>query len=98
MIVIDVQVNVLPANRPNFLEAIQQDRRVALQFDGCLRFVWSENIDTPNQFILHETWTTQAAFDAYRHSAEFKAQGGSLFPLLEGEPQSRYYTATPLEA
>jgi (4S)-4-hydroxy-5-phosphonooxypentane-2,3-dione isomerase len=96
MIVISVQVKVRPENRAQFIEAIQKDRHLALQLPGCTRFVWAEDVDTPNQFMLYEAWETQDAFDTYRYSEGFKALGAVLFPLMDGAPLTNYYTAAPL--
>ena len=95
MIVVHIQTKVKPENRAVFLQQAQQDAEMARGFEGCLKMLWSEDVEDPNSFTLYEEWETPSAFDAFKSSPAFEASGKVLFPLFAAPPKTAYYTASP---
>ena len=96
MIVIHVQVKVKPDQRSEFVTQATRESDIARNYPGCARYNWSVDLRDQQVFALYEEWDTQASFDAYKVSDDFKQMGSNLMPLLAEEPQSSYYTAAPL--
>src|SRR5215216_3751267 len=97
MIVIRVNTNVKPDKRSEFLKAIQDETPESQAFEGCVSYVWSENVQKPNEFALYEEWETLENLNAYKNSAHFDTMGKVLFPLFSEHPESSYYEAALLE-
>lgn len=94
MIVIRVVMNVQPEYKGRFLELLSQEAKEVRQLEGCVRFNIFEDVSRENTLLLYEEWQTLESFDAYRTSAAFKETGQQLFPLIDGKPDSAYYSAT----
>lgn len=96
MLVIRVIVNIKPEEKANFINIMQHDIAISQQFEGCQNFAVYEQINDSNRFILYEEWQNQQYFDSYKASEHFKKTGALLFPMMQGEPDTAYYTANPL--
>jgi len=44
--------------------------------EGCIHYIWHQQIDNPREFVLYEHWRDQAAVDA--HLARLQATGGAM--------------------
>ena len=97
MIVIRVNTNVKPEKRSEFLTVIQEETPVSRAFAGCVAYVWSENVQKPNEFALYEEWEALDNLNTYKNSAHFDQMGKILFPLFTEDPESSYYEAALLE-
>lgn len=97
MIVIRVNTNVKPDKRSEFLAAVRAETPDSQAFEGCVAYVWSENLQKPNEFALYEEWETLDNLNAYKNSAHFAQMGKTLFPLFTEHPESSYYEAALLE-
>lgn len=93
MIIIRVAMNVQPENKEKFLGLLEQEARGVRRLEGCLKFNIFEDVSSENALLLYEEWQTLESFNAYRTSAAFKETGQQLFPLMEGKPDSAYYSA-----
>jgi quinol monooxygenase YgiN len=93
MIVIRIQMNVQPEMREAFLGLLQQEAVSVRRLEGCLQFEVFEKAGDENALFLYEEWQTLANFDTYRNSGAFKANGQKLFPMMNGNPDSAYYSA-----
>lgn len=93
MIVIRVKINVTSEAKPQFLHVMKDSIAISRDFDGCLHFGVYEDVTDENTLILYEEWETQAHFDAYKSSEHFDKSGKQLFPLMNGKPDSAYFTA-----
>jgi quinol monooxygenase YgiN len=93
MVIIRVAMNVRAENREKFLGLLEQEAKEVRQLEGCLKFNIFEDISSENALLLYEEWQTLEAFDAYRTSQAFKETGQYLFPLIDGKPDSAYYSA-----
>jgi quinol monooxygenase YgiN len=93
MVIIRVAMNVQANNREKFLGLLEQEAVSVRRLEGCLKFNIFEDVSSENALLLYEEWQTLEAFDAYRTSAAFKETGQHLFPLIDGKPDSAYYSA-----
>jgi quinol monooxygenase YgiN len=93
MIIIRVTMSVQAENREKFLELLNQEAKEVRQLEGCVRFTIFEDVSSEKALLLYEEWESLAAFDAYRTSEAFKETGQQLFPLMDGKPDSAYYSA-----
>jgi quinol monooxygenase YgiN len=93
MIIIRVAMNVQPENKEKFLSLLGQEAVSVRRLEGCLKFNIFEDVSSENALLLYEEWQTLEAFDAYRTSRAFKETGQHLFPLMDGKPDSAYYSA-----
>jgi quinol monooxygenase YgiN len=93
MIIIRVTMSVQAENREKFLELLNQEAKEVRHLEGCVRFNIFEDVSSEKALLLYEEWESLAAFDAYRTSEAFKETGQQLFPLMDGKPDSAYYSA-----
>lgn len=97
MIVIRVVVQVQPEKRQDFLAFMSTSIPLSRSFIGCAKFDLYQDIHLEHSFMLYEEWQSLKDFDAYRQSDHFKESGTVLFPLMNGQPDTAYFEAKPLE-
>ena len=97
MLVIRVKMRVTPQNKAAFVTAMTESIPISSAFDGCIQFSLYEDMTDENALLLYEEWESQAQFDAYRESEHFAESGKVLFPLMDGKPDSAYFTAERLQ-
>jgi quinol monooxygenase YgiN len=93
MIIIRVAMNVQPENKEKFLGFLEQEALSVRGLAGCLKFNIFEDVSSEKSLLLYEEWQSLEAFNAYRTSEAFKETGQQLFPLMDGKPDSAYYSA-----
>jgi quinol monooxygenase YgiN len=93
VIIIRVAMNVQGENREKFLGLLGQEAKEVRQLEGCLKFNIFEDVSSENALFLYEEWQSLESFNTYRNSAAFKETGQHLFPLIDGKPDSAYYSA-----
>jgi quinol monooxygenase YgiN len=93
MVIIRVTMNVQADNREKFLGLLEQEAKEVRKLEGCVKFNIFEDVSSKSALLLYEEWQTLEAFDAYRTSQAFKETGQHLFPLIDGKPDSAYYSA-----
>jgi autoinducer 2-degrading protein len=58
---------------------------------GCVNFTAYRDLDNPDQFVLHEQYTDENAFQAHRQTAHFVGYvEGQIAPLLQDRNWRRY--------
>jgi quinol monooxygenase YgiN len=67
-----VDLDILPAERDNFLAAIQENGAAAAKEPGCKRFDILNVASDPNHFFLYEVYDDEAALKAHRETDHFK--------------------------
>ena len=72
MFVNAVDLDILPAERDNFLVAIKENGAAAAKEPGCKRFDILNLASDPNHFLLYEVYDNEAAFKAHRETEHFK--------------------------
>jgi quinol monooxygenase YgiN len=93
MIIIRVLVNIQETTKAKFLELLSQEAKEVRRLEGCLTFNIFEDVSSETSLLLYEEWQSLEAFNAYRNSVAFKEMGQELFPLMDGRPDSAYYSA-----
>jgi autoinducer 2-degrading protein len=72
MFVNAVDLDIVPAERANYLAAITENGAAAAKEPGCRRFDILNLASDPNHFFLYEVYDNEAAFKAHRETAHFK--------------------------
>ena len=72
MFVNSVDIDVVPAERENYLAAITENGMAAVKEPGCRRFDILNLANDPNHFLLYEVYDNEAAFQAHRATEHFK--------------------------
>ena len=72
MFVNAVDLDIVPAERENFLAAIKENGAAAATEPGCKRFDILNLGSDPNHFFLYEVYDNEAAFKTHRASEHFK--------------------------
>lgn len=91
MIVVRILLQIKPENRQQFISLMTEDTAISRGYAGCQKFELFQDMTNEHRFILYQEWDAQANFDVYRNSDYLKDRGGSIFPLLAGQPDAAYY-------
>jgi autoinducer 2-degrading protein len=67
-----IDLDIVPAERDNYLAAIKENSMAAIQEPGCRQFDILVLADDPNHLFLYEVYDNEAAFKAHRASEHFK--------------------------
>ena len=67
-----VDLDIVPAERANYLAAITENGAAAAKEPGCRRFDIVNLASDPNHFFLYEVYDNEAAFKEHRASDHFK--------------------------
>jgi len=91
MFVNAVDLDIVPAERENFLAAIKENGAAAATEPGCRRFDILNLASDPNHFFLYEVYDNEAAFKAHRETEHFKkyaAAVGKMVAKRDARPMS----------
>src|ERR1700719_3721564 len=86
-----VDLDILPAERDNFIAAIKENGAAAAKEPGCRRFDILNLASDPNHFLLYEVYDNEAAFQAHRATDHFKkyaATTANMVAKREARPMS----------
>ena len=72
MFVNAVDLDIVPAERENYLAAIKENGAAAATEPGCRRFDILNLSSDPNHFFLYEVYDNEAAYQAHRTTDHFK--------------------------
>src|ERR1700759_2681778 len=67
-----VDLDIVPAERDNYLAAIKENSLAAIKEPGCRQFDILVLADDPNHLFLYEVYNDEAAFKTHRASEHFK--------------------------
>jgi autoinducer 2-degrading protein len=67
-----VDLDIVPAERDNYLAAIKENSLAAIKEPGCRQFDILVLADDPNHLFLFEVYDDEAAFKVHRASEHFK--------------------------
>jgi quinol monooxygenase YgiN len=86
MVIQVVNVSIRPDQRDRWLELVGRNAVQTRAEDGCESYRVCENVESPDEFVLVEEWTSLEA--QYRHfrNPDFAALMGSLSDVLAGPP------------
>ena len=91
MFVNAVDLDIVPAERENYLAAIKENGAAAAKEPGCRRFDILNLASDPNHFLLYEVYDNEAAFKAHRETEHFKkymATTGKMVAKRDARPMS----------
>jgi autoinducer 2-degrading protein len=91
MFVNAVDLDIVPAERENFLAAITENGAAAAKEPGCRRFDILNLASDSNHFFLYEVYDNEAAFKAHRETEHFKkyaANVGKMVAKRDARPMS----------
>jgi quinol monooxygenase YgiN len=86
MVVQVVRVSIRPEQRERWLDVLQTNAAQTRAEEGCESYQISEDLETPNKFLIVEEWTTLDAQYAHFRNPEFGQLMGTLGDLLAGPP------------
>lgn len=93
MVVVRICVSVKSENIVALRDVLAGNVAETGKYEGCVRFDVYQDIQDEHTFILYQEWDKQASLKAYRASDYFKAVGGEIFPLLDGDPDLASFEA-----
>jgi autoinducer 2-degrading protein len=82
MFVNAVDLDIVPAERENFLAAIKENGAAAATEPGCRRFDILNLASDPNHFLLYEVYDNEAAFKAHRETEHFKKYFAAVAKMI----------------
>src|SRR5689334_607438 len=91
MFVNAVDLDIVPAERDNFIAAIKENGAATAKEPGCRRFDILNLASDPNHFFLYEVYDNEAALKAHRETEHFKkyqATTGKMVARREARPMS----------
>jgi autoinducer 2-degrading protein len=91
MFVNAVDLDIVPAERENYLAAIKENGAATAKEPGCRRFDIMNLASDPNHFFLYEVYDNEAALKAHRETEHFKkyaATTGKMVAKREARPMS----------
>jgi quinol monooxygenase YgiN len=91
MFVNAVDLDIVPAERDNFIAAIKENGAATAKEAGCRRFDILNLASDPNHFFLYEVYDNEAALRAHRETEHFKkyqATTGKMVAKREARPMS----------
>ena len=80
----------LEAARPRMREMIRLSRAE----DGCIDYVYSEDLSDPGLIHVFEVWRDQAALDAHHQAAHFLAWRADREVLGMSDRRMKHHTVT----
>ncbi len=73
--------------KPILLELAEQSRKE----DGCNGYKVFQSKSDPHEFVLYESWASDAALDAHLKTPHVQQAFARGLPLLAGAPDRRVY-------
>ena len=67
-----VDLDIVPAERENFIAAIKENAAASVKEPGCHRFDIINLNSDPNHFLLYEVYDNEAALKAHRETDHFR--------------------------
>jgi quinol monooxygenase YgiN len=77
-----VDLDILPAERENFLAAITENGAASAKEPGCKRFDILNLASDPNHFLLYEVYDNEAALKAHRETDHFKKYAAAAAKMV----------------
>ena len=86
MVIQLVNVSIRPEQRDKWFELVRMNAAHTRAEEGCESYQISEELETPNTFVIVERWASlEAQYDHFR-SPEFGELMGALGDVLAGPP------------
>ena len=95
-IVVTGTIDIDPANREAAIAAAVTMQQESRKEDGCVRYVFSADLEDEGRFHLNEQWASQAAMDTHFASPHMAAFMGSMGGLgVTGTEITKWEDGTP---
>jgi quinol monooxygenase YgiN len=86
MVIQIVRVSIRPGQRDPWLELVRMATARARAEEGCESCRASEDVETPNDFVIVEQWASMEAQYQHFRDPKFGELMGSLDDVLAGPP------------
>ena len=70
--VLHVDLVIVPADLPKYLELLKANAAATIQEPGCIAFNVAQNPTSPGHLVISEVYQNKAAMDAHSASDHFK--------------------------
>jgi quinol monooxygenase YgiN len=87
MVIQLVSVSIRPEQRDKWLELLGLNALQTRAEEGCESYQISEDVETPNRFIIVERWASLDAQYSHFRTPEFQTLMGALGEFLAGPPE-----------
>jgi quinol monooxygenase YgiN len=87
MVIQLVSVSIRPQQRERWLELIRRNAAQTRAEEGCESYRISEDLETPNDFVVVERWSSLEAQYSHFRRPEFGELMGALGDVLAGPPE-----------
>jgi quinol monooxygenase YgiN len=94
MVIQLVNVSIQPEQRDRWLELIRTNAAQTRVEEGCERYQMSEDLDTPNSFVIVEQWASLEALYSHFRRPEFGELMGALGDVIAGPPEVTIHEVT----
>ncbi len=84
MLLVTARITTQPGAKDQLLPAAQRMVEATRQEDGCLSYELLESTETPDSYVMLETWRDRAALDQHMVAPAMAAFGGEAGPHLTG--------------
>ncbi|SRR5258708_148247 len=91
MIVTRVIFSIKPVMNEEFLQVVRNTTQAVPQLKGCKYFGFYRDLEKPHTYFFSEEWETEADFNAFHKSTEFK-ELSKVFDMLNGKPSATYFS------
>ncbi|MCO1336953.1 antibiotic biosynthesis monooxygenase [Microbulbifer sp. OS29] len=92
MIVIRIELAAKAENQAALVGYFKEEAERNKTSQGCIAYQLYQDVSETNGFLLYEEWESMESFAVYKHSEGFRKLMATVFPLLEGKPDSVYYS------
>jgi quinol monooxygenase YgiN len=87
MVIQVVKVSIRPEHRDRWLEVIRANAAQTRSEDGCESYQISEDLETPNSFVIVERWASLEAQYGHFRAPEFGELMAALGDIIAGPPE-----------
>jgi (4S)-4-hydroxy-5-phosphonooxypentane-2,3-dione isomerase len=78
-----VDLDIVPAEREKYLEAIKENGAASVKEPGCRQFDIVVLASNPNHFFLYEVYDNEAAYQAHRTTDHFKKYAAATANMVQ---------------
>jgi quinol monooxygenase YgiN len=87
MVIQLVNISIRPEQRERWLELIRMNADQTRAEEGCESYKVSEDVETPNNFVIVERWASVEAQYSHFQAPEFGELMGALGDVIAGPPE-----------
>lgn len=96
MFVLVVEITVVPGALDRFMHLMEENAKASLGSEpGCHQFDIVQDRDDPHQILLYEVYDDEAAFQAHKDTAHYRAFDRAAGPLMAAKSARVYARRVP---